>query len=169
MSKFEELIQAIEERGKKLEGASLALGLLIERHRTKRRQGDDGGVRQQLGDDVADLQLTDEDIAQAIDHLIAYLDSTDQVASSAVWALSKSYESRAVPPLISVLRRTFEDTNQYAAAHNALQGVITCGVSSELKTQAIEAIRDTARLGFGDIQTEAQEYLQHFDHVSERS
>lgn len=162
MPKFEDLIHTLNSKGPNAERAALALGSLIERARTRRPLGDDGGVRQELGDEIADLHLTDNDISHAVDVLMQYTGSGANVTPSAVWALGKSYEARVVPTLVAVLRSSANDVEKRAVALNALHGVITCGVSSELKNDAIDAIRFTATEGIGDVQKEAQDYLKHY-------
>ena len=165
MPQFETLIQAVERR-EGLDWACLTLGLLIERHRTQRPAGDDGGVRQILGDEYAVVQLTDSDVGRALDRLIDYVRSAAYPLPSAVWALSKSYDLAVVPTLIDVLRRTAADAQQYDAARNALHGVITCG-AAQMSEHLLQVIRETASNGCGRIRSEAQDFLHHYDSLHE--
>jgi hypothetical protein len=165
-SLFDQLLQRIA-GGSATSQTFLALGLLIEREKTHRPHAhDDGGVRQILGDDYAQLQLSQDEIRHAVQHLINYLQSEERPNPTAVWALAKSYEPEVVPTLISLLRRSAADPKQIAVARNALGGVIACGVKSIHSDESLNAIRDVAKSAAREIQEEARDYLEHYAQVS---
>src|SRR5438094_3945040 len=97
-----ELIGSILQGGTAAREAALALGLLIEREKVHRIAGDDGGIRVILGDEWVDRRLTDAELQTVVDELIRYIHDVPAPDVMAVWALTKSYESRIVPALIEL-------------------------------------------------------------------
>ncbi|MEK6238809.1 MAG: hypothetical protein N2C14_29185 [Planctomycetales bacterium] len=143
------------------------IGLLIERERTNHpTPGDDGGVRELIGDDYADIELTDTDVREAVDCLLHYVSTTNHPDSRAIWALEKSCETRVVPAFIDLLRATASDLGGEDIARCALQGIITCGISSEYREEALQVLHYAALDGSDDIRNRANEYIAHYESIS---
>jgi hypothetical protein len=157
-----EIMEAIRRGGEEAHEAAMTLGLLIERRTVNRPAGDDGGIRAVLGDQLANLTLSDAELQTAVDELIRYLDETPGPFPGAVWALNKSYDPRAVPHLLRLLDRTLTDPNNEHVAYQALQGIITTGVPSQHKDQSLAAIQRAAAQGHGEVKASAADYLKLF-------
>jgi len=154
-----QLMDAISYGGDQAEDAALTLGLLIERERTNRPMGDDGGIRLILDEEMAIRRLSEVELASAVEELIRYISETPTPHPTAVWALTKSYNVRMVSPLIKLLKRLLFDSSQDAAAYNALSGIINTGISSELREESLAMIREAAKQGFGQVKKAAASYL----------
>jgi hypothetical protein len=154
-----ELIGSIRQGAMAAHDAALALGLLIEREKVHRLAGDDGGIRVILGDEWVDRRLTDAELQTVVDELIRYIRDVPAPHAMAVWALTKSYESRIVPALIELLERVLTDKAQENVAYQALIGIINTGLASPYQDLAITAVQQAARQGQGRVQETASEYL----------
>jgi len=157
-----QLMGAIRCGGDQTEEAALTLGLLIERERTNRPVGDDGGIRLILDEEMAKRRLSEVELASAVEELIRYVSETPTPHPTAVWALTKSYDVRMVRPLIELLKRLLPDSSQENAAYNALSGVMNTGVSSELREESLAMIREAAEQGFERVKEAAAGYLNTF-------
>ena len=151
-----ELIETIERGGDEAHTAALTLGLLIEREKVRRPAGDDGGVRVMLGDELATRRLSDDELQTAVDELIEYLSRTSEPHPTAVWALTKSYDPRIVPPLIELLNKIITDPDKKHLAYQALIGIINTGPNESV---VLAAVQRAAREGLGQVKETAQSYL----------
>lgn len=157
-----QLMDAIRRGGDQAEEAALALGLLIERERTNRPLGDDGGVQLILGEQMAKQRFSEVELKSAVHELIRYVNETPNPHPSAVWALTKSYDGRIVTPLIELLKRLLPDPSQENAACAALSGIMNTGISSELQRESLAIIRQAAEVGFGRVKEAAIAYTNTF-------
>lgn len=158
----EKLLQTIRSGGTEAHEAALALGLLIEREKVNRpNSGDDGGIREILGDKLANQRLSQMELNTAVDELIRYIDETTKPHSMAVWALTKSYEPRILPHLIAILDRVVNDTTQENLTYQTLLGIINIGISSSYKDVSLAAIRKAAEHGHGQVMETATQYLEN--------
>ena len=160
---IKELIQAIRSGGTQAHDAALALGLLIEREKVNRpNPADDGGIREILGDELANRRLSQIELNTAVDELIRYIDETLEPESMAVWALTKSYESRILPQLIALLDRVVNNTTQENIAYQTLLGIINIGISSSYQDLSLATIRKASEHGHGRVQETATRYLENY-------
>lgn len=155
-----ELIGSIRQGGTAAHNAALALGLLIEREKVRQPAGDDESIRAILGDEWVDRKLTDAELQTVVDELMRYIRDVPVPDAMAVWALTKSYESRIVPALIELLERILTDKALENVAYQALIGIINTGLASPYQDLAMTAIQQAARQGQGSVQETASEYLR---------
>lgn len=155
-----ELIGSIRQGGTAAHDAALALGLLIEREKVRQPAGGDESIRAILGDEWVDRKLTDAELQTVVDELMRYIRDVPVPDAMAVWALTKSYESRIVPALIELLERILTDKAQENVAYQALIGIINTGLASPYQDLAVTAIQQAARQGQGSVQETASEYLR---------
>jgi hypothetical protein len=153
---IDRIVQEIREGGEDANEAALTLGLLIEQEKVHRpAPGDDGGVREILGDELANYRLTREELEAAIDQLVDYIDETPEPEAMAVWALTKSHDPRTVPHLIALLDRVIDEPEKEHLAYQAL-----IGITSFDDEQAVSAVRRAAERGHGDVKETATQYLR---------
>ncbi|MEW5860624.1 MAG: hypothetical protein AB1861_25160 [Cyanobacteriota bacterium] len=157
-----ELTQALRRTDAEAHEAALMLGLLIEREKVQHpTPGDDGGIREILGDELANQRLSETDLKSVIDEMIAYIsDETLLPHPMAVWALTKSYEQRILPHLIRLLDRIVGDPNQENLAYQTLLGIINIGIPSSNRELYIAAIRKAADQGHVRVMETANRYLE---------
>jgi hypothetical protein len=144
----------IREGGDGAQEAALTLGLLIERERVHRSLGDDGGVAVILGEDLAAQRLSESELESATEELIAYVAERPTPHPMAVWALTKTYDSRAGTPLAELLERILGDADREHLAYQALVGLANLG-----DDRFLQVIRRAARDGHGKVGETAREYL----------
>lgn len=151
-------IEAIQ-NGDDAEEAALALGLLIEREKT-RVIGDDG-IKEILGDELAQRRLTPAEVDSAVEQLLAYVRDIDDPHPTAVWALTKSYDERIVPGLIQLLEHNLANPDRELICYHALHGIINAGVTSQQhKARAMAAIELASAHEYGSVAEAATQYLQ---------
>jgi hypothetical protein len=159
---IEELIQTIRSGGTEAHEAALALGLLIEREKVNRpNPEDDGGIREIIGDELANRRLSQMELNTAVNELIRYIDETIKPHSMAVWALTKSYEPRILPHLLALLDKVVNDTTQENLTYQTLVGIINIGIPSSYKDLSLAAIRKAAEHGHGEVMETATQYLEN--------
>lgn len=152
------LMQSIRNDGKEADEAALTLGLLIERENLYHPStGDDGGIRQILGEEFVNQHLSDEEIRNAVDELINYTHETTVPHARAIWALTKSHDVRILPDLINLLDRFANDPDQENLAYQALIGITTF-----YSEQSLAAIRRAAEQGQGEVKDTAIKYIKLF-------
>jgi HEAT repeat protein len=84
--------------------------LLIERHALNRY--DDLIYEQLLPQQLLEYKLSDRDFNQLLETLVEMLDHQVEHASSAAWALGKSYSDRVVPKLVEALRKYWQSHDE---------------------------------------------------------
>lgn len=145
--------------GDDVQEAALALGLLVEREKT-RRVGDDG-IEEALGAELAQRRLSPAEVDCVVEQLLAYLREADSPHPMTVWALTKSYDERIVPVLLELLERDLLDPDRETLCHYALLGIINTGVgSAQYGAQALRAIERASAKGSGVVAETASDYLQ---------
>jgi len=163
---IEKLIQVIRSGGTEAHDAALALGLLIEREKVNRpNPADDGGIREILGDELANRRLSQMELNTAVDELIHYIDETLEPDSMAVWALTKSYEPRILPHLMALLDRVINDTTQENLTYQTLLGIINIGIPSSYKDLSLAEIRKASEHGHGQVRETATRYLENYSQI----
>jgi len=157
-----ELTQALRGSEKEAHEAALTLGLLIEREKVQHpTPRDDGGIREIIGDELANQRLSETDLKTVVDEIIAYIsDETLLPHPMAVWALTKSYEQRILPHLIRLLDRIIDDPNQENLAYQTLLGIINIGIPSSNRDLSIAAIRKASDRGHTRVMETATRYLE---------
>jgi len=157
-----ELTQTLRGSETEAHEAALILGLLIEREKVQHpTPGDDGGIREIIGDELAHQRLSETDLKTVVDEIIAYIsDETLFPHPMAVWALTKSYEPRILPHLIRLLDRIVEDPNQENLAYQTLLGIINIGIPSSNRDLSIAAIRKASERGHTRVMETATQYLE---------
>jgi len=163
MNSIPQLLENVRLGGEEAVDASRTLGLILERERVRRPVGDDGGLSIILDDHWSTRRLNDQELQGIVDDLIEYVRSTERPSAMAVWALTKSYEPRIVPPLINLLYGVMEDHACEHLAYQALIGIINSGPGSENDGDARAAIRDASERGRGEVQETARDYLMAVD------
>ena len=138
--------------------AARTLGLLLERE-SVRMPRDDVGIDEILDDDWRDRRLEPAEVEDLVDRLLDYVRETAVPHDGAVWALTKSYKPRIVPPLVALLRRTMSDPTRENLASLALTGVITASPGTRHRQEAIAAVREAANHGVGRAARAASAYL----------
>ena len=152
-----DLLAAIRHGGAEGHEAALALGLLME----DRPPNDDAGAAAAVGAELAARRLSGTERDTAVDGLITYLEETVEPHAMAVWALTKSYEPRAVPALIALLEHCLNDPHTVHLAHQALVGIVTTGLTTiEYREQSLAALRRAAARGGAEVADTAQRYLR---------
>jgi hypothetical protein len=155
------LLAAIGEGGSAAYEAALTLGLLLE----ERPHKQDAVVTPIVGHEFAARRLTAAEKEAAVDGLIEYLQTASEPRPMAVWALTKSYEIRAVPTLIMLLDRFHNDAGRQHLAYQALIGVVTTGVTtSRYRELSLQALRRAADSGGAELAETARDFLA----ISER-
>lgn len=153
------LLHSIWHGGEEADEAALTLGLLIEREKTHHpTPNDDGGIKQTLGEQFTNQRLTNNEVRIATDELIKYVSEVNVPHYRAVWALTKCYDLRSLPHLISLLDRFSKDPKQEDLAYYALVGIITFH-----NEESLEAIKRAAELGQGKVKNTANTYLNLFE------
>jgi hypothetical protein len=155
------LMESVPKGGEEAHEAALTLGLLIERETVHRPAGDDGGISEILGDEIASRRLSSSELRTAVDELIAYITETPEPHPTAVWAVTKSYDPRILPHLINLLDRVVTDPLKEHLAYQALVGITF--FYNELSTAAI---RRAAERGYGLVKETATQYLRLFSNKS---
>jgi hypothetical protein len=164
---IDELLRKIKENSPEIDQACLAVGLLLEHHRVRRPlPGDDGGLTTVLGNEIAAIQLTPEEIRHVVDQLVSCVQATEIPHSSVIWALSKCYEPRIVPVLVPVLRRAAVVPDASAVALSALYAIATSGFQDAYREIALSAIQYVADEGIGEVKNEATSYIEHYRDVT---
>ena len=154
MTVIAELLDRIPEGGEAANNALRALGLLLEQHHARRPEGDDGGLSELLGPDLAEYRLSEDEVTEAITGLSAYLQGAEVPNSGALWALGKSADERAVPVLIETLSRFLHDPAHEPLAHQALTSLLPFGTP-----EARAAVRRAAQEGQGEVKEDAEDFL----------
>lgn len=154
-----DLMKRIREGGKQAREAALTIGLLIEQEKVRRKSSDDGGVGAVLGASWAGTRLTAGEVEFAVDQLIAYLNETPEPDATAIWAVSKSYDSRIVPTLAELVDRFASDPMREGIAAEALLGVINAGIGSKHDSIAMAAVRHACEAGVGSVKETAATFL----------
>jgi HEAT repeat protein len=151
-------MEAIPRGGVEAHEAALALGLMIERETVCRPSSDDdGGIRAILGDELADRRLSGPEVKEAVEALIKYVGETPEPHPTAVWALTKGYDERALPHFINILDRFSADPEKEKLAYQAL-----VGLSSFRDDPSLSAVRRAADRGQGLVRETATLYLGLF-------
>src|SRR5438132_1558130 len=151
-----ELLAAIRRGGELASESTLALGLLLE----DRNPEDDTQIAGVVGGELAARRLSRAERRRAVDGLITYLQDTPQPNPSAVWALTKSYEPRIVPVLISLLDATLDDQDAVSLAYQALVGIVNVGLTTpKYRAQGRAILQRAATRGHGEVAQTAQRYL----------
>src|SRR5690348_8021157 len=144
----EELLAAIRRGGETANESALALGLLLE----DRNPEDDTQIAGVIGRELASRRLSHAERRSAVDGLITYLQDTPEPHPSAVWALTKSYEPRIVPALLSVLDATLDNQDAVPLAYQALLGVMNVALSTpKYRAQGHAALQRAATRGHGEV------------------
>lgn len=160
MTDVQTLLRSVRRGGEQGREASLALGLLIERERVQRPPHDDGGIREILGEEYADRRLSEAELAVAVEGLLHHVEQAgEDSASTVIWALSKSYDERVVPPVINLLAKLHARRDKEHLAYQALTIVMNTGVGSPHNDAALQAVRNAAARGAGDVAQTARTYL----------
>ncbi|MEX0715838.1 MAG: hypothetical protein WD066_04590, partial [Planctomycetaceae bacterium] len=164
--RFQQLLGVIKD-GSPDDDLAMSVGLLIERHRVIKAMGRDNGVTEGLlPSKLADIHVTDEDVAAAIEVLLQKVSVAPSLGL--VWALARSGQPSVVPALVSVLRRMESDSSGQEIAYQALHGITVCGISSEFNSIAIEAIEMAATSSSRIVSDYANEFLEHYRRVRSR-
>jgi hypothetical protein len=152
----EELLAAIRPGGEEADEAALALGLLLE----DRNPDDDTQIASVVGRELAARRLSRAEHDAAVDGLIAYLQDTPKPRPSAVWVLTKSYEPRIVPTLITLLDASLDDPHAAPIAYQALVGIVTAGLTTpKYYAKGRAALERAANRGTAEVAEAAQGYL----------
>jgi hypothetical protein len=155
---LDDLIASIHKGDEAAHNSAVTLGLLIERETVRRPiPGDDGGIRQILGETWAHRRLSREDLEAAVDALIRYAREAPTPEPAAVWALGKVHQPQVLDPLVEVLDRVLDDPKKENIAYEALAGITT--FQGE---KAFLAIRKAAQSGHGEVKEMARHYLEMF-------
>ncbi|GAA5514210.1 hypothetical protein Dcar01_02964 [Deinococcus carri] len=133
----------------------MALGLLLEARHARRPAGDDGGLAELLGYELAAVSLSDEDAYAALAGLETYVRSQPVPDSGALWALGKSANPRVVPVLTETLSRFLHEPEHQVVAEQALTSLLPFD-----ELHAREAVRQAAREGQGNVQEDALAFLR---------
>jgi hypothetical protein len=150
-----ELLNALWSGGPEMHEAVLTLGLLIEREKVYRPvPGDDGGIKQILGEEFVNKRLSKRDLETAIHGLIEYIEKASVPYPGAIWALSKCYDPIILSPLIRLLDRYLADAEQEELAAQALT-VIT----NFYGDQVLAVVQRAAEYGYGQVKEAARQYL----------
>ncbi|MBZ9713324.1 hypothetical protein [Deinococcus multiflagellatus] len=131
-----------------------ALGLLLEEKRAKRPPGEDGGLLELLGPELATYRLSDAERTEIIEALSNAVLKQRKINHSMIWALNKSADERIFPVLATVLKRTLRVGSQEDAASEALNGLALFYPTSK------SVLEEAARLGQGEVREQAQELLE---------
>jgi hypothetical protein len=138
------LAPVISRGGEEADLAIRALGLLIEREKVSHPGGDDGGVEELLGPELAARKLTPLAIHEAVDLLISHLTAVRIPEPGIVWALTKSFDPRIVPHLAALLERVVDDPAHQVVAAQTVEG-LTCFLDprgqGDARTQAAYWLR----------------------------
>src|SRR3954471_23055848 len=148
----------ISRGGEEADLAIRALGLLIEREKVSHPGGDDGGVEELLGPELAAPKLTPLAIHEAVDLLISHLTAVRIPEPGIVWALTKSFDPRIVPHLAALLQRVVDDP-----AHQAVASQVVGGLTCFVGTRTVAAVRIAAERGQGDAREFATSWLRSRD------
>ncbi len=150
-----ELLSALRSGGPEIHEAVLTLGLLIEREKVYHPvPGDDGGIREILGEEFVHQRLSKKAVAMAVHGLIEYINETPAPYPGAVWALSKCYDPIIRAPLIRLLDRCLAEAEQEELAEQALTGIM-----SFYDDQVLDVVQRAAEYGYGQVQEVARQYL----------
>lgn len=165
------LIEAIRTGSAEGKEAALVLGLLIEREKVYHPiPGDDGGIGQVLGEQFVNRRLSKIEVQEAVDGLIRYINEAVVPQPKAVWALSKSYDSRTLPDLIDLLERFVGDADKEELVYQALVGIMNLYSAGRTNERSLVAIRRAAREGHGRVKEAAIKFLQRtLSQIKERA
>lgn len=153
-----ELLSALWSGGPEMHEAVLTLGLLIEREKVYHPvPGDDGGIKQILGEEFVNQRLSKRDIETAIHGLIEYIDETSMPYPGAIWALSKCYDPIIISPLIRLLDRCLADAEQEELAAQALNSI-----TNFYGDQILAVVQRAAEYGYGQVKEAAGQYLARY-------
>lgn len=145
--------------------AVLTLALLFEQ--TRRPAADpDESVQSLLAPEYAACRLTEDEWHTAVDALLHQVEQAGGATGpSVVWALSKTYEPRIVPPLATLLGRLLAatDPGPRELAHQTLFAVLNVGMGCH-RDLALDTVRAAARNGSGAVADTARRYLALHGH-----
>lgn len=150
-----ELATAIPRGGEQADLAIRTLGLLIEREKASHPAGDDGGVTELLGPELAAHRLTPAAIHEAVNLLLAHLTEVRVPEPGIVWALTKSFDPRIVPHLAALLERVIDDP-----VHEAVASQVVDSLTCFFDARSIAAVRLAAERGHGDAREHAAYWLR---------
>jgi hypothetical protein len=153
------LVELLRAGGDDADDAARTIGLLLERDRLHRRAADEGSVDELLDEQWRERRIDAAELQAVVDALIDYIRGTSEPLAGAVWALSKSYQPRIVPPLIDVLRRTMAEPASENVAYLALSGVLNASPGTEHRQAALAVVREAAITGGGRVAETARQYL----------
>jgi hypothetical protein len=154
MTVIDDLLKTAFSRRKASTDAIGALGLLLEETRAKRPVGDDGGIRDLLGPELAAYRLSKVERSTIIESLSHRLLKQRNINHLLIWALSKSADECILPVLTTVLNRALQSPQQQDAASEALNGLALFWPDSK------SAVERAAQQGQGDVQEQAEDLLK---------
>lgn len=143
-SEVGDYLAAIRHGGEQASEAALTLGLLIEN-----------------APEAVGKRLSGRERQQAVTDLIRYVEESAEPHPMAVWALTKSCDSRCVPPLTAILHRFAKDPRKEHLAYQALIGILNIGMTApESRQQSLALVREAATSGCGEVADTARSYLR---------
>lgn len=154
MTVIDDLLKTAFSRRKASTDAIGALGLLLEETRAKRPAGDDGGLRDLLGPELAAYRLSEVERSTIIESLSHRLLKQRNINHTLIWALSKSADECILPVLTTLLNRALQSPRQQDAASEALNGLALFWPDSK------SAVERAAEQGQGDVQEQAKDLLR---------
>ncbi|MEU5957962.1 hypothetical protein [Streptomyces sp. NPDC047525] len=154
------LVEAVRVGGTDGEDAALILGLLIERERVYRPLADDGGITAVLSKEYANWRLSQVEVTLVVEELIAHVSQAGEVTSpSVIWALSKSYDPRIVPPFVDLLLELIDRVDKEDLCYQILLSVINVGIGSCFRERVRDAVRLAAARSPGLVGRTARDYV----------
>lgn len=154
---IEKLMNSIHKGGDEALEAALALGTLLESYKVYRPvQGDEEKVRGQIKAEYRDIKFTETEFNAAVDQLIDYVKNTPDPLPAGVWALTKSYETRALPILTTLFEKVMQDPAKEQIAIQILNSL----PSYNNEAVTVEIFRKAAGIGSREIQEKAKHYME---------
>jgi hypothetical protein len=153
-----QLLEIIRHNTEESQEAALALGLLLEQEKVNLPSGNRAEISAIIGDELGNYALSPSEFTLVVDQLIDDLSQEAIPHPMAVWALTKSYEQRALPCLIQLLERVINDSNYEHLCYQSLIGILNIGVPINHQ-ESVKIIKKAAQQGYGMVKKTAEEYL----------
>lgn len=124
--------------------AARSAGLLLERHRFRRRgYGTLGDTEEPLGD-LAEVELSTSDVAHVVEGLVAHVtDRGPRTNPTVVWALGKARDRHAIDIVADVARRTTDQIESAEFLYQSLTAIAAVAPDSH-KDLFLRAAKEAA-------------------------
>ena len=154
MKTIDNLLETALSKRRNVDNAIRALGLLLEKRHVKRPRGDDGGLGELLGPELASYNLSDAEAKRIVLSLSLYVLKKRVVKPGIIWALNKSADRLIIPVLGHTLLTHLKSREQQYVTEQALNGLIL------FLPETFDLIKRAAEEGLGDVKDIAESFVQ---------